>query len=58
MRVFGWGTGKIARYLFDMFDLEKSFTILGFINFIYDQDILNYYGLRKCLLCTKGVKVV
>lgn len=32
MRVFGWGTGKIARYLFDMFDLEKCFTILGFID--------------------------
>lgn len=32
MKVFAWGTGKIAKYIFEMFDLEKSFTILGLID--------------------------
>lgn len=32
MRIFIWGTGKIAQYIYDIFDMENSFTILGFID--------------------------
>lgn len=32
MQVFVWGTGKIAGYIYEMFDIEKAFTVLGFID--------------------------
>lgn len=40
------------RELFRQYNIETEYSD-GFINFIYDRDILNSFGLRKCLLCTK-----